>query len=99
MYEEAVTQKQNWTKQEWDQLKGISKAKLIQLLRKDPDWEETPAARGSRIVFCNKNLPLEDQYVAIHKHAGGYHDKGLLKNLLAQIGWSAQRLRKWKVIR
>lgn len=91
--------RQKWTKPEWDQLKGISKAKLIRLLRRDSNWEETSATRGSRIVFCNNNLPLEYQYVAIHNHVGGYHDKGLLKDLLAQIGWSAQQLRKWKAIK
>ncbi len=90
---------QKWTSQEWAQLKGISKNELIRLLRRDPNWEEVHSSRGSRIVFRNRNLPLEYQYIAIHRHAGGFRNKSLLKALLAQIGWTADQLRKWKVIK
>lgn len=90
--------KKSWKKNEWNQLKGLTKIEMIRLLEKDDRWEHV-ATKGSRYIFYNPDLPEPFRYVEIHHHREGYRDKGLLRKLIDHICWTREDLRNWGVIR
>jgi len=88
-----------WKKNEWAQLKNLTKKKIIDLLMKDERWEHT-GVDGSRYIFYNPKLPRPQENLAIHFHPKeGYRDKGLLKDILSHWCCTLEDLKKWKVIK
>jgi len=90
--------KKEWTRQEWQQLKGLTKDDLISLLKKDARWE-LAGTKGSRYIFHNSKLDTPYQYLEIHYHKEGFRNKGLLKDLLNQWCCTKEDLKKWKVLK
>lgn len=91
--------KKKWSKQEWDQLRGITKSKMIALLNKDTRWEFL-GTKGSRYIYRNSELRAPFDHVAIHFHPKeGYRDQKLLRAILDHICWTRDDLVKWKVIK
>jgi len=79
----------------WDQLKALSSGDLIRALEKD-GWEQVDH-EGAEQIFRHPDGRL----VSIHHHPtkkAGYGPK-LLKNLLMQIGWSEEDMRRLKLIK
>jgi len=91
--------KKKWSKGAWDQLRNITKKKILNLLDKDPRWTLVPS-RGATITYHNPALPIPFDKVAIHPHSGkGYRRQSLLRDLLDQICWTEESLREMKVIK
>ena len=91
--------KKKWSKNARAQLRGLTKKKYINLLRKDPNWDELKT-RGAEAVFHNRNLPDPFNHVTIHYHPKEtYHEWGLLSGLLEIICWTEEELKKKKVIK
>ena len=83
----------SFSKGAWNQLKGITAQQLIKALQKD-GWvrEETiGATQGFRHPDGHR--------VVIHVHPKKTHGPGLLKALLADIGWSEKEMQKLKLIK
>jgi len=84
-----------YSKPIWDQLKALSSGDLIRVLTKD-GWEQVDH-EGAEHIFRHP----EGRLVSMHHHPAskkGYGAK-LLKNLLAQIGWSEEDMRRLKLIK
>lgn len=91
--------KKSWEKQEWDQIKNLTKDAIVSLLKKDVRWEFRGGS-GGRLVFHNPKLPSPYENLAIHYHAGeGFRNKGLLKGILNQWCCTREDLIKWKILR
>jgi len=90
--------KKEWTKQEWQQLKGLTKKDLISLLKKDRRWEWV-STKGSRYIFHNPERKQPFDYLEIHYHNEGYRNPGLLQDILNQWCCTKEDLKKWKVIK
>ncbi len=84
----------SYPKNVWDQLKGITVRELISALQKDeflPDVQ----LKTERIY-----RHPDGRRVSIHYHKGSdCYNKGLLKALLDDIGWSIDDLRRLKLIK
>lgn len=87
-----------WDKNEWDQLKNLRKTDIISLIKKDQRWEFR-GAKGARYQFYNQQIKPPYDYLTIHHHKEGFHNPGLLKNLLNHWCCTKDDLRKWKVIK
>jgi hypothetical protein len=91
--------KKSWEKNEWAQLKNLTKNNIISLLKKDIRWE-FKEANGGRYIYKNPKLPQPHDYLAIHYHpTEGFRDKGLLREILNQWCCTREDLKKWKVIK
>jgi predicted RNA binding protein YcfA (HicA-like mRNA interferase family) len=90
--------KKEWARQEWDQIKNLSKIDLISLLNKDGRWEFIKA-KGNQYIYRNPKLKPPFNYLAIHYHKEGFRNKGLLKQLLNQWCCTKEDLKRWKVIK
>jgi hypothetical protein len=90
--------KKQWTKQEKDQLYTLTKIDMIKLLDKDERWE-FKGANGARYVYENKQCPKPFDHVAIHHHRERYHHSNLLMQLIDNICWTRESLKKWKVFK
>lgn len=91
--------KKEWSKQDWQQLKNLTKSDLISLLNKDVRWKSM-GAKGAEFVFHNPQLQSPYQYLAIHYHPKeGFRNKGLLKNILNHWCCTKDDLKRWKVIK
>jgi len=91
--------KKEWSKQDWQRLKNLTKEDLISLLKKDPRWEFA-GTEGARFVFLNRRLQEPYTHLTIHYHKKeGFRDKGLLKNILDHWCCTREDLKKWKVLK
>lgn len=88
-----------WDKQDWDQIKGLTKAEIISLLQKDNRWQFV-GAKGSKHVFQNTQYKPPFDYVSIHYHPKErFREEKLLKHLLNHICWTREDFVKWKIIK
>lgn len=76
----------------WNQLKNLTADELIAALRKD-GWEKDETS-GAVQAFRKGTAR-----VTIHYHPGKTYGPGLLKALLADIGWNEKDLRRLKLIK
>lgn len=77
----------------WRQLKGITADKLIVALEKD-GWVRDEK-QGSEFIFRHH----DGRRVSIHYHPRKTYGPKLLKNLLKDIGWVEEDLRRLKLIK
>jgi predicted RNA binding protein YcfA (HicA-like mRNA interferase family) len=78
----------------WDQLKNITADEIINALQKD-GWELRSSGGGSsrRIYIKNKKL------VSIHYHPHKEYGRGMLRDLLRDVEWTEQDLKRLKLIK
>jgi predicted RNA binding protein YcfA (HicA-like mRNA interferase family) len=84
----------SFSKQTWDQIKGITKDDLIKALDKDGWTLDNPKGGSMRIYHKAPN-----RRVSIHYHAGDTMGRKLLAGLLTDIGWTEADLRRVKLIK
>lgn len=78
----------------WNQIKAIQADELIKALGKD-GWERDEKS-GAVQVFRN---PATGKRITIHYHPGKSYGPKLLTDLLTDIGWSIEDMRRLKLIR
>jgi predicted RNA binding protein YcfA (HicA-like mRNA interferase family) len=81
----------------WNQLKAITADELIAALQRD-GYEKDPASSGARIGYIKKANP-HNKRVVIHYHPRKTFGPGLLKDLLEDIGWTEEEMRRLKLIK
>lgn len=77
----------------WDQLKGKSADELVKALSRDGWTLDT--TRGAIRVYRHP----DGRRVAIHYHPKKTYGPALLKELLKDVGWSEDDLRRLKLIK
>ena len=82
-----------YQKNVWDQLKNLTADHLVQALKKD-GWEKV---EGSGAIHIYRDP--SGKTVSIHYHPNKTYGAKLLQNLLDDIGWSVERMRKLKLIK
>lgn len=81
----------------WDQLKNITAGELKQALDKDRVNGWYPDETGSSAtVYRNDHF---GKVVSIHSHPHKTYGPGQLKELLNDIGWTEEDLRRLKLIK
>lgn len=80
----------------WRQLKSLTADELISALKKD-GWERDEASRGATLGFIKNGSPR--QRVVIHYHPQKDYQPNLLKQLLADIGWTIADMKRLKLIK
>ena len=83
----------NFSKGAWNQLKGITAQQLVKALLKD-GWEREETV-GATQGFRHP----EGRRIVIHVHPKKTYGPGLLKGLLADIGWSEKEMQELKLIK
>jgi predicted RNA binding protein YcfA (HicA-like mRNA interferase family) len=78
----------------WNQLKNLTADDLIRALERD-GWARDPASKGAILAYIKGGSP--NRRVTIHYHPRKTYGPGLLKALLADIGWTEEDLRRLKV--
>lgn len=81
-------------KEVWDQLKNKTAKQLMNALEKD-GWVRQ-VKRGAIQSFLN---PENKKVVTIHYHPKKTYGAKLLKDLISQIGWTEEDLKRLKLIR
>ena len=76
----------------WSQLRNISVEQLISALQKD-GWAQKKT-RGAIQTWLKK-----DKVVAIHYHPKRTYGPGLLRKLLADIGWTEEDIHRLGLIK
>ncbi len=78
----------------WDQIKGVSCDNLIKAIEKDgfEMEDKSGAVRG----YYN---PIDKRRITIHYHPGKTFGPKLLKNLIADLGWTAKDMKRLKLIK
>lgn len=82
----------SFSQQVWDQLRNSTCEDLIRALNKDGWGCDTKG--GSAHIYKKGGLR-----VSVHYHPGKTYGPKLLKNLLADIGWSEDDMRRLKLIK
>jgi predicted RNA binding protein YcfA (HicA-like mRNA interferase family) len=77
----------------WSQIKNITADKLINALEKD-GWNPHSTGGGSRRVF-SKGVNL----ISIHYHPHKSYGPDMLRDLIRDIGWTEQDLKRLKLIK
>lgn len=86
-----------YSKNIWEQLKGIEAKKLIEALKKD-NWILDETRKSTQAYM--KNTPGGNRRVVIHYHPGKtYRSPKLLKIIFDAIGWREKELKKLKLIK
>jgi predicted RNA binding protein YcfA (HicA-like mRNA interferase family) len=83
----------DFSKQIWDQLKNISIDDFISALKKDGAILD--ASKGSARVYRF----TDSRRVAIHYHPHKTYGPKLLKQLIDDIGWTENDLRRLKLVK
>lgn len=83
----------NYTKQVWDQLRNLTADRLIKALEKD-GW-----IRDIRTSNFHVYRHADGRRVISHYHTQKTYGQKLLKGLLDDIGWSAEDLKRLKLIK
>jgi predicted RNA binding protein YcfA (HicA-like mRNA interferase family) len=83
----------SWPPQIWDQLKSVTADELVSALERD-GWE-CDATVGSQRVYRSNG----GRRVSIHYHPRKTFGAKLLQALLADIGWTADDMRRLKLIK
>jgi predicted RNA binding protein YcfA (HicA-like mRNA interferase family) len=83
----------------WNQLKNLTADDLIRGLLGD-HWEKDPASKGAIIVYIKKDQQGKIiNRIGIHYHPKKTYGAGLLKDLLRDIGWTVEDMRRLKLIK
>lgn len=90
--------KKQWEKQDWQQIKNLTKVDLISLLDKDSHWE-FKGVKGAKYIYYNRQYKPPYDYLAIHYHKEEFKNKGLLRHLLDHRCCTRDDLKRWKVIK
>lgn len=85
-----------FSKNVWDQLKSITADELISALKRD-GFTQDPASRDATIAYIRSSSPKKR--VVIHYHPGKTYRPGLLKDRIADIGWSEADLKRPRLIK
>ena len=85
-----------FSKNVWDQLKNLTADELISALLRD-GYVKDPASRDATISYIKRQS--EAKRIVIHYHPRKTYRPGLLKGLLADIGWNVDDLRRLKLIK
>lgn len=80
----------------WSQLKNLTADEIITALERD-GWSKDPSSKGATLGYIKEGAFR--QRIVIHYHPGKTYGPGLLKGLLADIGWSLDDLRRLKLIK
>lgn len=78
----------------WKQIRSITADELIRALERD-GWELQPC-KGALHPYRN---PDRERIVIIHYHPRKTYGPGLLKALLADIGWTETDLKRLKLVK
>jgi len=90
--------KKQWTKQEKQQFKKLTKIDLISLLDKDSHWQPV-GVKGNKYIYHNPQIKPPNDYLTIHYHREGFKNIGLLLHLLDHWCCTREDLKRWKVIK
>lgn len=86
-----------YSKNVWDQLRGIKVKKIIKALEKD-NWILDETCKNSYGYI--KNTTENNRRVVIHYHPGKtYRSPKLLKRIFDAIGWNEEELKRLKLIK
>jgi len=77
----------------WNQIKNLEPKDLRKALVKD-GWKMDGPAHGSKHVYYKG-----DNMVSIHDHSGKTYGKGMLTDLLGDIGWTEADMLRLKLIK
>ena len=80
-------------KEAWDRLKNLSCDDLISLLKKD-NWK---LVRENGALHTYRNP--DGRQVTIHYHSKKNYGSSLLKDLVRDIGWDEEDLKRLKLIK
>ena len=83
----------SFSKNTWNQLKNLTVERLIKALE-DDGWE--------RQIKSGATLPFrhpDGKIIVVHYHPKKTYGSGLLKKLLADIGWSEDRMKELKLLK
>ena len=84
-----------WDGNTWNQIKNKTCDELISALEKD-GWEQDVKI-GATLAYYN---PTTKKRIVIHYHPHKtYRSPKLLKDLIAEIGWTESDLKKLKLIK
>ncbi len=83
----------SFSKQIWDQLKNKTSDEIISALKRDGAVPDT--SRGSARVF---RYP-DGRMVAIHYHPHKTYGPDMLRDLIEDIGWVEDDLRRLKLVK
>jgi len=79
----------------WNQLKNLTADDLIAALEKD-GWQRDT---GRSAIFAYFKRGTTNKRITVHYHPRKTYGPKLLKNLLADIGWNDDDLRRLKLIK
>jgi predicted RNA binding protein YcfA (HicA-like mRNA interferase family) len=82
-----------YSSQTWNQLKNITADQLIKALEKS-GWERDESS-GAILVYKHP----DKRRITIHYHPKKTYGPKLLKELLKQIDWSEEEMRKLKLVK
>lgn len=85
-----------YPKNVWSQLKNLTKQDVIDALLRD-GWKKDSASRGGTIGYIKRGNS-GNKRVVIHYHPGMTCGPGLIKALIADIGWTIEDLKRLKLI-
>jgi predicted RNA binding protein YcfA (HicA-like mRNA interferase family) len=85
-----------YAKNVWNQLKNLTADGIISALLAD-GWEKDPSSKGAIIGYLKRGSSI--QRVTIHYHPQKTYGPKLLKDLLNDIGWDEQELRRLRLIK
>lgn len=80
----------------WNQLKNLTAEQIITALERD-GWTRDPSSKGATLGYIKEGASR--QRIVIHYHPRKTYGPGLLKGLLADIGWSLDDLRRLKLVK
>lgn len=84
----------SFSKQTWNQLKGLTVEEIQKALEKDGWVAQT--RQGATIPYWKEGRPLP---IVIHYHPKKTYGAGLLKGLLEDIGWTEADMKRLKLIK
>jgi predicted RNA binding protein YcfA (HicA-like mRNA interferase family) len=77
----------------WDQLKNLTPDRIVKALERD-GWKKD-TSKGPIFVYRSE----DGRRVTVHYHPRKTYGPKLLKELLADIGWGEEDLRRLKLIK
>lgn len=81
----------------WNQLKGLTVEEILSALKKD-GWEQDPSSKGATLGYIKRGRSPNER-VVIHYHPKKTYNAGLLKKLIADIGWTEEDLVRLKILK
>ena len=86
----------NWTPNIWGQVKNLTCDELISAMEKD-GWVRDDDKRGATLAYYNATRKSR---VVIHYHPKKtFQSPKLLKNIIADIGWTEEDMKRLKLIK